>query len=96
MSKSGYRVESDDAREWFKDAIARRNKGLAVSDKCFKLSEVLNVDNRGFYTKSREGRGLWAFPFVKVAANGDIFSRSERGRGTHTSTRQMQFEIASG
>ena len=70
MSKNVYRVEGDYAREWFKDAIARRDKRLAVSDECFELSEVLNVDNRGFYTKSREDRGLWAFPFVKVTANG--------------------------
>ena len=56
MSESVYRVEGDYAREWFKDAIARRDKRLAVSDDCLELSEVLNVDNCGFYTKSREQR----------------------------------------
>ena len=56
MSESVYRVEGDYAREWFKDAIARRDKRLAVSDDCLELSEVLNVDNCGFYTKSRKQR----------------------------------------
>ena len=77
MSESVYRVEGDYAREWFKDAIARRDKRLAVSDDCLELSEVLNVDNRGFYTKSREHRPAGASVCEGYSDGRTSFSRSE-------------------